>query len=141
MADVRYFMTSANLPFEPCFSARESRKVQTHQCSVLYRIVAVSTHTSATSSDFAWPNDSPYSEYLVNIGYTRRAAQKRVTGRRWRRIVLGHVLAEHVVRVEEIVRVSGRRSSGSFGSDCTAGYATPHHAPRTVRHSKDTARQ
>eukprot|EP00964_Phaeocystis_antarctica_P078587 scaffold48885_cov56-Phaeocystis_antarctica.AAC.2 len=28
-----------------------------------------------------------------------------------------------VVRVEEVVRVSGRRSSGSFGSDRTAGYA------------------
>ena len=26
----------------------------------------------------------------------RRTAQKRVTGGRWRRIVLGHVLAEHV---------------------------------------------
>ena len=34
-------------------------------------------------------------EYLVNSpGWT---AQKRVTGGRWRRIVLGHVLAEHVV--------------------------------------------
>eukprot|EP00964_Phaeocystis_antarctica_P034460 scaffold19600_cov109-Phaeocystis_antarctica.AAC.1 len=53
----------------------------------------------------------------------RRAAQKRVTGGRWRRIVLGHVLAEHVVRVEEVVRVSGRRSSGRFGSGRTAGYA------------------
>ena len=31
------------------------------------------------------------SEYLVNIGEGRRAAQKRVTGGRWRRIVLGHV--------------------------------------------------
>ena len=38
-------------------------------------------------------------------------------------IVLGHVLAEHIVGVEEVVRVSGRRSSGSFGSDRTAGYA------------------
>ena len=62
-------------------------------------------------------------EYLVNIGYGRRAAQKRVTGGRWRRIVLGHVLAEQVVVVEEVVRVSGRRGSGSFGSDRTAGYA------------------
>eukprot|EP00964_Phaeocystis_antarctica_P144247 scaffold109998_cov59-Phaeocystis_antarctica.AAC.2 len=35
-------------------------------------------------------------EYLVNIGQGRRAAQKRVTGGRWRRIVLGHVLAEQV---------------------------------------------
>ena len=41
-------------------------------------------------------------KYLVNIGYRRRAAQKRVTGGRWRRIVLGHVLAEQVVRVEEV---------------------------------------
>eukprot|EP00964_Phaeocystis_antarctica_P147127 scaffold113631_cov66-Phaeocystis_antarctica.AAC.1 len=39
---------------------------------------------------------------------SRRAAQKRVTGGRWRRIVLGHVLAEQVVVVEEVVRVSGR---------------------------------
>eukprot|EP00964_Phaeocystis_antarctica_P114077 scaffold78037_cov73-Phaeocystis_antarctica.AAC.3 len=54
---------------------------------------------------------------------TARAAQKRVTGGRWRRIELGHVLAEQVVVVEEVVRVSGRRGSGSFGSDRTAGYA------------------
>ena len=46
-----------------------------------------------------------------------------MTGGRWRRIVLGHVLAEQVVVVEEVVRVSGRRSSGSFGSGRTAGYA------------------
>ena len=46
-----------------------------------------------------------------------------MTGARWRRIVLGDALSEHVVRVEEVVRVSGRRSSGSFGSDRTAGYA------------------
>ena len=59
----------------------------------------------------------------MNIGYCRRDAQKRVTGGRWRRIVLGHVLAEQVVVVEEVVRVSGRRGSGSFGSDRTAGYA------------------
>ena len=31
--------------------------------------------------------------YLVNIGLGRRTAQKRVTGGRWRRIVLGGVLA------------------------------------------------
>jgi hypothetical protein len=52
---------------------------------------------------------------------------KRVTGGRWRMIVLGHVLAEQVVGVAEVararVRVSGRRSSGSFGSGRTAGYA------------------
>ena len=41
----------------------------------------------------------------MNIGQGRRAAQKRVTGGRWRRIVLGDVLAQHVVRVEEVVRV------------------------------------
>ena len=35
-------------------------------------------------------------EYLVNIVCGRRTAQKRVTGGRWRRIVLGDVLAEHV---------------------------------------------
>ena len=48
-----------------------------------------------------------------------------MTGGRLRRIVLGHVLAEHVVVVEEVVRVSGRTSkySGSFGSGGTAGYA------------------
>ena len=47
-----------------------------------------------------------------------------MTGGRWRRSVRGHVLAEHeVVRVEQVVRVSGTRSSGSFGSDRTAGYA------------------
>ena len=41
---------------------------------------------------------------------------KRVTGGRWRRIVLGHVLADHLVGVEEVVRVSqvsGHRSSES----------------------------
>eukprot|EP00964_Phaeocystis_antarctica_P126826 scaffold90498_cov61-Phaeocystis_antarctica.AAC.1 len=57
-----------------------------------------------------------WGEYLVNIaraGWPKGAAQ----------VVLGHVLAKHVVVVEEVVRVSGRRSSGSFGSDRTAGYA------------------
>ena len=49
--------------------------------------------------------------------------QKQVTGGRWRRIVLGHVLAEQVVVVEEVVRVSGRRGSGSLGSGRTAGCA------------------
>ena len=34
-------------------------------------------------------------EYLVNIGLGRGTAQKRVTGGRWRRIVLGDVLAGH----------------------------------------------
>ena len=38
-------------------------------------------------------------EYLVNIGQRRRAAQKRVTGGRWRRVVLGHVLAEQVLEL------------------------------------------
>ena len=53
-----------------------------------------------------------------------------MTGGRWRRIVLGHVLAEHVVVVEEVVRVSGQlagdevaRGSFAFGSGRTAGYA------------------
>jgi hypothetical protein len=32
-------------------------------------------------------------EYLVNIVEGRRTAQERVTGGRWRRIVLGDVLA------------------------------------------------
>ena len=36
-------------------------------------------------------------EYLVNIVLGRGTAQKRVTGGRWRRIVLGDVLARHVV--------------------------------------------
>eukprot|EP00964_Phaeocystis_antarctica_P053497 scaffold31399_cov54-Phaeocystis_antarctica.AAC.1 len=49
-----------------------------------------------------------------------RATQKRATGGRWRRIVLGHVLADVVV-VEEVVHVSGPRSSGSFGSDNRRG--------------------
>ena len=44
---------------------------------------------------------------------------KRVTGGRWRRILLGHLLAEFVVGVEEVgtalVRVSGyMRSAGEF---------------------------
>ena len=34
-----------------------------------------------------------------------RTAQKRVTGGRWRRIVLGHVLAEHVVELRGRARV------------------------------------
>ena len=33
----------------------------------------------------------------MNIAQSRRIAQKRVTGGRWRRIVLGHVLAEQVI--------------------------------------------
>ena len=32
-----------------------------------------------------------------------------MTGGRWRRIVLSDFLAEHVVQLEEVVRVSGRR--------------------------------
>ena len=46
---------TATLRTQDCGHARKSRKVQGHQCSVLYRIAAVGTHTSATSSDFAWP--------------------------------------------------------------------------------------
>ena len=38
-------------------------------------------------------------EYLVNIGLGRGTAQKRVTGGRWRRIVLGGVLAGQVVEL------------------------------------------
>ena len=59
----------------------------------------------------------------MNIVSGRRTAQKRVIGGRLRRIVLGHVLAEHVVELEEVGPVSGRTSSGSFGSGRTAGYA------------------
>ena len=46
-----------------------------------------------------------------------------MTGGRWRRIVLGDVLAEHVVELRGRARVvSGRGGSGSFGSGRTAGY-------------------
>ena len=38
-------------------------------------------------------------EHLVNIGLGRGTAQKRVTGGRWRRIVLGGVLAGQVVEL------------------------------------------
>ena len=38
-------------------------------------------------------------EYLVNIGLGRGTAQKRVTGGRWRRIVLGDLLAGQVVEL------------------------------------------
>ena len=48
-------------------------------------------------------------------------ARKRVTGGRWRRTVLGHVLAEHVVVVEVVVRVSGRRGSGSLPAAAPLG--------------------
>ena len=41
----------------------------------------------------------PSGEYLVNIGLGRGTAQKRVTGGRWRRIVLGGVLAGQVVEL------------------------------------------
>jgi len=46
-----------------------------------------------------------------------------VIGGRWRRIVLGDVLAEHVVELRGLGPVSGRKGSGSFGSGRTAGYA------------------
>ena len=58
-------------------------------------------------------------EYRFGLDGRSEAGDRRA----WRRIVLGHVLAEQVVVVEEVVRVSGRRGSGSFGSDRTAGYA------------------
>ena len=38
-------------------------------------------------------------EYLVNIDLGRGTAQKRVTGGRWRRIVLGELLAGQVVEL------------------------------------------
>ena len=38
-------------------------------------------------------------EYLVNIGLGRGTAQKRVTGGRWRRIVVGDLLAGQVVEL------------------------------------------
>ena len=46
-------------------------------------------------------------EYLVNIA---QPAQKRVTGGRWRRIVLGHVLAEHVLELRGRARLWGVRA-------------------------------
>ena len=46
-----------------------------------------------------------WSEYLVNIDLGRGTAQKRVTGGRWRRIVLGDVLARHVVELRGSPRV------------------------------------
>ena len=47
----------------------------------------------------------PLREYLVNIDLGRGTAQKRVTGGRWRRIVLGDVLAGHVVALGGSPRV------------------------------------
>ena len=44
-------------------------------------------------------------EYLVNIVQGRRTAQERVTGGRWRRIVLGGVLAKHVLELRGRARV------------------------------------
>ena len=44
-------------------------------------------------------------EYLVNTVLGRRTAEERVTGGRWRRIVLGDVLAEHVVELRGRARV------------------------------------
>eukprot|EP00964_Phaeocystis_antarctica_P148078 scaffold114815_cov60-Phaeocystis_antarctica.AAC.1 len=35
--------------------------------------------------------------------------------------LLGHVLAKHVLELREVGPVSGRRGSGSLGSDRTAG--------------------
>jgi hypothetical protein len=54
-------------------------------------------------------------------GRTARAGDR---GGRWRRIVLGDVLAEHVLTrtKRQGPPVSGRRGSGSFGSGRTAGY-------------------
>ena len=47
-----------------------------------------------------------------------------MTGGRWRRIVLGDVLAEHGVELRGIGPVSGRGGSESFGSGRTAGGTT-----------------
>ena len=62
---------TAALRTQDCGHARKSREVQGHQCSVLYRIAAVGTHTSATSSDFACPIGRAVTvgstSYLVNI--------------------------------------------------------------------------
>ena len=50
----------------------------------------------------------------MNIGIGRGTAQKRVTGGRWRRIVLGELLAGQSVELRGVVRVSGRIGSGSL---------------------------
>ena len=42
---------------------------------------------------------SAESEYLVNIDLGRGTAQKRMTGGRWRRIVVGDLLAGQVVEL------------------------------------------
>ena len=63
-------------------------------------------------------------EYLVNIGLGRGTAQKRVTGGRWRRIVLGDLLAGQVVELRGSPHVSGRKGTrGSLGSGRSAGFA------------------
>ena len=51
-------------------------------------------HCEAREAQHARPD-----EYLVNIGLGRGTAQKRVTGGRWRRIVLGELLAGQLVEL------------------------------------------
>ena len=65
----------------------------------LHRLGDAAQHSHGGSTHMhAREDGNNGSEYLVNIVSGRRTAQKRVTGRRWRRIVLADVLAEHVVR-------------------------------------------
>ena len=44
-------------------------------------------------------------EYLVNIDLGRGTAQKRVTGGRWRRIVLGEHLAERMEMLSTVLYI------------------------------------
>ena len=64
------------------------------------RICKVRARSAASGREFqrGYPTDGP-NEYLVNIVSGRRTSQERATGGRWRRIVLGDVLAEHVVEL------------------------------------------
>ena len=48
-------------------------------------------------------------EYLVNIDLGRGTAQKRVTGGRWRRIVLGELLAGQLVELRGSPRLWPKR--------------------------------
>jgi hypothetical protein len=62
-------------------------------------------------------------KFLVNIVEGRRTAQERVTGGRWRRIVLGDVLAEHVVELRGRARVTLAVGVAGVLAAATAGYA------------------
>ena len=55
----------------------------------------------------------------MNIVYGRRTAQERVTGGRWRRIVLGDVLAEHVVELR------GRARAWPLEGKCRITHTSP----------------